>query len=515
MAKSDALQALFATAAAKRSRMQDEKVRSQRQGAFHLSAKGGDGFAVEQGVAAGEIHQIIRMDRQQLQVVALAQAAHLLALRERKFVGLPLPRAGGENLKCIAAQPVGPFGRVLDPTCGRSMNADPARCQPWRSLGMRQQLKYVFVFPRKFCHPCPILSNLARRTFRLPIASEMIPVGFMQFSPFNFDGKRFRNLVPQHHGFGSLLRWLLSRQPGPWPDWIASEPGPTPVKSSHTLRITFVNHSTFLLQFDGLNLLTDPIWSYRASPVSWTGPRRHRPPGIRFEDLPPIHAVLLSHNHYDHLDAPTLKRLAREHNPTVFTALRNAPLLNRLGMGKVIELDWWQNTALPDGSKLTAVPAQHFSGRGPFDRNRTLWCGFVIEGRSATIYFAGDTGMGPHFEQIAGRFPEIDVAILPIGAYRPEWFMGEVHTSPKDAVQAHLMLNARVSIASHFGTFRLADDGESEPTDQLQSAIAVTDLCGSDFLIMKPGEAREFPANRAARIKLPQSASDSSFTLPQ
>jgi L-ascorbate metabolism protein UlaG (beta-lactamase superfamily) len=254
--------------------------------------------------------------------------------------------------------------------------------------------------------------------------------------------------------------------------------------------VTFVNHSTFLLQLDGVNILTDPIWSERASPLTWIGPKRHRPPAIRFEDLPPIQVVLLSHDHYDHMDIPTLQRLAREHHPVIYTGLRNTRTLAKHGIGNVVELDWWEASSAGD-MRITAVPAQHFSGRSPFNRDSTLWCGFVVESSSATICFAGDSGMGPHFEQIGQQFPSIDLAILPIGAFRPEWFMGEVHMSPAEAVQAHLRLGAKSSVASHFCTFRLADDGQDEPVERLREALAHTDLNGTEFLVPGLGEGRE------------------------
>jgi L-ascorbate metabolism protein UlaG (beta-lactamase superfamily) len=307
----------------------------------------------------------------------------------------------------------------------------------------------------------------------------------------NFDGKRFHNLVPRRHGFWAVLRWMMNRQPGPWRGWVDAQPEPPPPRLVEGLRITYVNHSTFLLQIDGINILTDPMWSKRASPVQWLGPRRRRPPGIRMEDLPPINAILLSHDHYDHLDIPALRRLAQVHRPVIYTGLRNAQMLNKHGIDEVVELDWWESSTVFEKLQLTAVPAQHFSGRSPFDRDTRLWCGFVLQGRAGQIYFAGDTGMGPHFQQIAERFPKIDLALLPIGAFRPEWFMGEVHLSPDDAVRAHLILRAKLSVACHFGVFRLADDGQDEPVEALERMLGRTDLNGTEFVVMECGESRE------------------------
>jgi L-ascorbate metabolism protein UlaG (beta-lactamase superfamily) len=326
----------------------------------------------------------------------------------------------------------------------------------------------------------------------------------MELLSSHFDGRRFRNLVPRRNNVGALLRWLVSRKPGPWRQSTNAVPGPRPPRTSDALRITFVNHSTFLLQLAGINILTDPIWSHRASPVSWAGPRRRRAPGIRLEDLPPIDLVLLSHDHYDHMDIPTLRELARHHRPTIYTGLKNGRRLAKHGIGNVVEMDWWQESAARSDMWVTAVPAQHFSGRYPFQVDKTLWCGFVVQTKDTTIYFAGDTGGGPHIQQIERRFPAIDLAIFPIGAFRPEWFMGEVHMSPADAVQAHLALGARISVASHFGTFALADDGEDEPVEALHDVLRRTSLRDTEFWVLDFGQGRDVtsrsePARQLAR----------------
>jgi L-ascorbate metabolism protein UlaG (beta-lactamase superfamily) len=260
-----------------------------------------------------------------------------------------------------------------------------------------------------------------------------------------------------------------------------------------TLRVTFVNHATVLLQMDGVNILTDPVWSERVSPVSFAGPRRHRPPGLRFEDLPPIDAVLVSHNHYDHMDLATLRQLAGAHRPPVFTGLGNTKFLTRQDVPGARDLDWWESAPLGAGVTVTAVPARHFSTRGFIDRDRTLWCGYVVEGPSGSVYFAGDTGWGSHFEKIGRRFPNLRLALLPIGAYRPRWFMAPAHIDPEDAVRAHETLGAATSIAIHFGTFAQADDGETEPIEELRAALARRLGSKPRFLLLDNGESVDVP----------------------
>jgi len=222
------------------------------------------------------------------------------------------------------------------------------------------------------------------------------------------------------------------------------------------------------VQQDGLNLLTDPIWSPRIGPTSWLGSKRQRPPGIRFEDLPPVDVVLLSHDHYDHLDLPTLRQLAEAFpNLTMVTGLGNGSFLKSNGIHvRVVELDWWQSTTV--GSlEISATPAAHWSGRNPFAQNRTLWVGFMLKGPAGGVYFAGDTGWGPHFAEIRERFGPLRLALLPIGAYKPEWFMSPQHMGPPEALEAARILEASSSIGLHFGTFNLADDGPYEAPNAL------------------------------------------------
>jgi L-ascorbate metabolism protein UlaG (beta-lactamase superfamily) len=315
----------------------------------------------------------------------------------------------------------------------------------------------------------------------------------------HFDGRRFHNPgTVRQGGLFPFLRWQLARLlggAGPWPRWIDVPPGPRPPErvAGTALRVTFVNHSTVLLQTGGLNVLTDPMWSERASPVPWAGPRRHRPPGLRFEDLPAIDIVLISHNHYDHLDVPTLRRLARERAPRFVTGLGNGSLLAAHGIGPVTETDWWQEAPAADGVRLTCVPARHSSGRGLRDRGATLWCGYVLKGPAGVVYFAGDTGFGPHFEEIARRCGAPRLALLPIGAYLPRWFMAPVHMNPGEALEAHRLLGARTSLALHFGTFRIADDADGQAVAELRAAQARAGEGTRNFWVLNPGEGRDVP----------------------
>jgi L-ascorbate metabolism protein UlaG (beta-lactamase superfamily) len=300
----------------------------------------------------------------------------------------------------------------------------------------------------------------------------------------HFDGHRFHNPDAGWQSERDFLKWVLNRNRGYWVDSIDARYGPPPPKraTAGELRVTFINHSTTLLQLDGMNILTDPVWAERVSPVPFTGPRRHRPPGIRFEDLPAIDMVLVSHNHYDHCDVATLRRLE---GCKIITPLGNAALLKRHGISAT-ELDWWQSEG-----PITAVPAHHFSARGLSDRNRNLWSGFVIASPAGNVYFSGDTGWGEHFAQIGERFAPIRLALLPIGSYLPRWFMRYAHIDPAEAVRAHFAMGAKTSVAIHFGAFELGDDGQFEPVHDLQKAIAANG--NPRFWVLDHGEGRDIP----------------------
>lgn len=311
----------------------------------------------------------------------------------------------------------------------------------------------------------------------------------------HFDGYYFYN--PHHKeedkkGFLDYFIWSISNPLQPWNEReiIQRKISQERVLSGET-SVTFINHSTVLIQIDGINILTDPIWSERASPVSWAGPKRVVAPGVKFEDLPPIDIVLVSHNHYDHLDLTTLKKLEKAFHPRFFVPKKNKSFLQSEGLKNVVEMDWWDEVPLTKDLSLTFVPSQHFSARSLFDRNKTLWGGFVIESPSQLIYFAGDTAYSPHFKEIKERLGKPTLALLPIGAFQPRWLMKGVHMSPQDAVQAHLDLEAVQSMAIHFGTFQMSADEYDEPTETLKKTLEEQKIDLEDFWILEQGESRQ------------------------
>jgi L-ascorbate metabolism protein UlaG (beta-lactamase superfamily) len=259
--------------------------------------------------------------------------------------------------------------------------------------------------------------------------------------------------------------------------------------------VTFIGHSTFLLQLPGLNILTDPVFASRAGPFGLLGPKRVRPPALRLGELPRIDVVVLSHNHYDHLDLAALRWLARRHRPVVVTTLGNQAWLAARGVDRVKEFDWWQAGDATPELGVVCTPAQHFAARTPWDRNHTLWGGFFLRTPAGSIYFAGDSGWAPLFAEINRRLGAPDLALIPIGAYEPRWFMEPVHMNPAEAVQAHLALGARRSLGMHFGTFQLTDEAIDAPVRGLAKAAAAAGLGGGDFSVL------DFGATRSLRLR--------------
>jgi L-ascorbate metabolism protein UlaG (beta-lactamase superfamily) len=308
------------------------------------------------------------------------------------------------------------------------------------------------------------------------------------YSSDHWDGRRFFNpAVSAPQPLTAVPRMLLERG-DPWPparDTPLRKPDPL---DGAAAGVTFIGHSTFLIQTPSGHILTDPIYSTRAGPYNLLGPRRVRPPAVAFEDLPPIDLVLLTHNHYDHCDLRTLRRLARRFDPLVITPPGNARLVRSTGIRRVVELDWWDTTSAGD-MQVTATPARHFSARSPFDRDRALWSGFTVQVGGRRLYFAGDTAYAPFFGDIGTRLGPFDLALLPIGAYEPRWFMQAVHMNPAEAVQAHLDLGAPATIGMHFGTFRLTTEGIDAPLRALDDACATAGLPPGRFRALDFGES--------------------------
>lgn len=307
----------------------------------------------------------------------------------------------------------------------------------------------------------------------------------------NFDGTRFFNPgePDTDRTLAQVLRWKLRGVAATWPAQVAIAQV-TPERRVDGMRVTMVGHATLLIQSAGLNILTDPVWSKRASPLGYAGPKRVTVPGVSFEDLPAIDAVLLSHNHYDHLDIATLRRIHQRDAPLIVTPLGNDVIVRRrVPTARIVTGDWWDRFKIDAEAEVHIVPANHWSSRNISDRRMALWGGFMLRTRAGLVYFAGDTGYGTGriFRTMRERLGAPDLALIPIGAYAPEWFMSAQHSNPGDAVQIMLDLDARHALGIHWGTFRLTDEARDEPFERLRSALASSDL--DKFIAVAPGMA--------------------------
>ena len=317
--------------------------------------------------------------------------------------------------------------------------------------------------------------------------------------PFHHTANGFRNNYPGGWQRGSFWRWQRER----WAQGLPQVPRggwhfPLERPDAEWLRanrdtpcLTWLGHATFLYQIEGINILTDPHLSQRASPFTRVGPRRWVPPPLAIEDLPHIDLVVISHNHYDHLDLTTVKRLARQAggSPRFCVPLALKSWFTRAGLRTVDEFDWWQR-GVYQGLAVTFTPAQHWSARTSWDRNRSLWGGWRIESAQMSFFFAGDTGYSRDFADIHARLGPVDLAALPIGAYAPRWFMQVMHLDPDEAVQVYRDLGARRAVAMHWGTFILTDEPLDEPPQRLRRALAAADLSEDEFWILRHGESR-------------------------
>lgn len=305
--------------------------------------------------------------------------------------------------------------------------------------------------------------------------------------------KRYQNpyIKNARRSLWDVILWQIGyyNDPNPPPPMPKdfSYPLPTPQHSFYTA--TWINHSTYLLKMNAVHILTDPIWSARCSPLPFLGPKRQHPPPLSLENLPVIDYVLISHNHYDHLDAPTVDRLFRLF-PDI-TWLVPKGLGNWFRKRKIIryiECDWWESVSLQPGWRCTAVPAQHYSGRKGIDVNKSLWAGWVIENGEKNCYFAGDTGYNPYdFQAIGGAWKAMDLSLIPIGCYVPRKFMSPVHIEPKDAVRIHQEVGSRLSLGTHWNTFRLSSEPKNRPPYDLFLAMQAAGLDPHTFLAPPPG----------------------------
>ena len=315
----------------------------------------------------------------------------------------------------------------------------------------------------------------------------------------HFDGLNFFDPdgVPPK-SLREVLRWQFGgkRQRATWPDWAPSAHADAPPDrvDGDKVRLSFVGHASWLIQTGGLNILIDPVWSMRVSPVSFAGPKRHNDPGIAFDALPKIDIVLVSHGHYDHLDLATLSRLAAKFAPRVITPLGNDVTMRDANAAiKAEGFDWKDRVELGNGIAVTLVPTRHWSARGVFDRNKTLWASFVLETPVGKLYVVCDSGYGDgtHFRRVAERHGPLRLAILPIGAYEPRWFMHDQHMNPEDAVKALADCGAQAALGHHHGTFQLTDEAIDAPVAALVDARAAAGLSPERFRLLRPGEVWE------------------------
>jgi L-ascorbate metabolism protein UlaG (beta-lactamase superfamily) len=312
----------------------------------------------------------------------------------------------------------------------------------------------------------------------------------------HFDGERFFNpgMPTTDRSIRELLRWRFGPHGASW----LPTPTITPVKPAlrvKGLRITMVGHATLLIQAAGVNLLTDPVWSDRASPLRFAGPKRATAPGVLLKDLPPIDAVLLSHNHYDHLDISTLRQLHDVHAPLMVMPLGNDAIIRRAVNGARLSAgDWHDRIGIAAHVAVTLTPAHHWSARGIRDRRMALWAGMFVDTPAGNIWFAGDTGYGDGaiFRDIRARYGRPDVALLPIGAYAPRWFMAAQHTDPEEAVQIMRDTDANHALGIHWGTFRLTDEPRDEPISRLSAALDAAGVSPQRFVAATPGSVYDF-----------------------
>lgn len=311
----------------------------------------------------------------------------------------------------------------------------------------------------------------------------------------HFDGKRFVNPgKPLNKGFGAFVKWRMTADRQEWPEYTELTLFDQPPERvfGDELRVSLVGHATVLMQTQGLNILTDPVWAERASPVQWLGPRRVHPPGIAFTDLPPVDVVLISHNHYDHLDLATLERLWNHAQPRIIVPLGNDKIIADYNSAIVSEAyDWGDIVQITPEVTVHVEPMHHWSARGLFDRNKALWAAFTIAAPGGNIYFVGDSGYGngEYFRAAKEKFQSFRLAILPIGDYDPRWFMAYGHMNPEEAVLAFADLGCPQLLPIHYRTFPLADTGYEQPLEDLHRAMAAHKVTEDKIVPLMAGES--------------------------
>lgn len=315
----------------------------------------------------------------------------------------------------------------------------------------------------------------------------------------HFDGLRFYNPDthrdrPSERGLNDFLKWRFAGTKAKWPASVPVTPA-KPLARVDDLTITMVGHATLLIQIGGVNLLTDPVWSDRASPLGFAGPKRSAAPGIAFADLPRIDAVLLTHNHYDHLDIATIARLHQAHAPEIIAPLGNDRVIHSALPGVPVRIGDWGDSLRHGPLTVHFEPCHHWSARGLRDRSMALWSSFVIEGKPGKVLHVGDTGFdeGKPYRHIPERHGQLRAAILPMGAYEPRWYMQGKHQNPEEATQGFELCGAAFGIGHHWGTFQLTDEARHKPLDDLAIALDSRNIPAERFRALNPGEAWAIP----------------------
>lgn len=306
----------------------------------------------------------------------------------------------------------------------------------------------------------------------------------------HFDGKRFFNphKPKMDKPFGDLIKWKMKNSEKDWPKWVEITQTKPKKKRTETneVIVTFINHNSLLIQIDGVNIITDPIYSDRTSPVSWAGPKRVKAPGVKYEDLPPIDLIIISHNHYDSLDTPTIHRMMKDHPAKVLIGLGSKHYIDVEFRDRVIEMDWQDEHKFKDLT-LVFLPTQHWSKRTLTDLRKSLWGSFAIFG-SKKIYFVGDTGYFHHFKEAGEKYNGFDLALIPIGAYEPRWFMKNAHINPEESFKVHQDLKSEFSIGIHYGTFQLTDEAIDDPIKDLTKVLKENPQA-KPFIVLENGES--------------------------